>query len=245
MSRKRCLAHALSFVVACAGCAASSGPGAAPDTPAGDGWREVALEPSQGFLDRKARWLDACFEGGGRGKGGLHAQVCRVALQAPVNADVIAAACDKVDARKDTSDFAVASLLRMLWLDRGTHALDEATRARIERTVLGFKYWLDEPGKGRMCYWSENHQILYHSNELIAGLLFPDTGFPNAGITGRGHVDRARPRVDRWLRERATFGFSEWHSNVYFNEDVPALLNLADFADDPATRTRAAGVLDL
>lgn len=197
------------------------------------------------YRARQAEYLDFCFEGSGPEKGGLYGQICRIARGGESNPDPIKQAHEKVTSRKDTSDFTVAALLRMLYLDRRTHAMDADTRSLIEQTVLEFKYWLDEPGQDKMAYWTENHQILFHSNEMLAGLLFPDSVFPNAGMTGKEHVEHALPLTERWLNFRARFGFSEWHSNVYFNEDIPALVNLVDFAEDDEIRVKAAMVLDL
>ncbi len=210
---------------------------------------ELPLTPTAGYLARQAEYLQACTEQAATG--GLYGQVCRVATgQTTYNEATIDKSLAKIALREDTSDFHVAALVRMLWLDRTTHALPEALRTRIEDGLLDFKYWLDEPNRpgqppDKMCYWTENHQALFHSGELLAGLLFPDRVFANDGKTGAEHADHARPRVHRWLDLRGTLGFSEWHSNVYFNEDIPALVNLADFADEPEIRTKAAAVLDL
>ena len=43
---------------------------------------------------------------------------------------------------------------------------------------------------------------------------------------------------------RIKFGFSEWLSNCYFEEDLLALLNLYDFAEDPSIRDRAGLLID-
>jgi len=207
---------------------------------------EVEILPSDGFLTRQAEYLEFCFEHNGPGQGGIHGQVCRAAKGGPTfNKDSIDAACDKVNNREDCADFVAASLLRLLYLDRKNGALSEETRKQIEQALLGFKYWLSEPGDDKMCFWSENHQALFHSAELLAGQLFPDELFPNAGMTGNEHLAHAAPLVERWLDERGRFGFSEWHSNVYFNEDMPALLNLADFAENKTIRLKAKMVLDI
>ncbi len=211
------------------------------------GYEEAPLEASETFLARREQFLSACFEAGGPG-GGIERQVCRVALGelgTALDEDAIDQACARLNAREDTADFRLAVLIRLLSLDATRHVLSEETRAQIEEAVLNFKYWLSEPGQDKMCYWTENHQILYHSGELLAGQLFPDAVFPNAGMTGRQHVAHALPLVQRWLDLRGRVGFSEWHSNVYFNEDIPALVNLADFAEDEAIREKARMVLDL
>lgn len=210
---------------------------------------ELPLAPTAGYLSRQAEYLPVCSLAGATG--GLYGQVCRVAAgETTYNEVAIDKSLAKIAAREDTSDFHVAALARMLWLDRTTHALPDTLRTRIEDGLLDFKYWLDEPNRpgqptDKMCYWTENHQALFGSGELLVGLLFPDRVFPNSGLTGAEHVAHATPAVHRWLDLRGTAGFSEWHSNVYFNEDLPALVNLADFADDPAIRLKAAAVLDL
>jgi hypothetical protein len=216
---------------------------AGPDPDAG--YSEIELAASADYADRQAEYLAFCDENNGPGISSTYGQVCRVAMGHEVDVDSIQGACDKLDVRQDTADFSAAALVRMLYLDDETSALDPDTRALIEDTLLGFKYWLDEPGVDQMCFWTENHQALFHSSELLVGQLFPDTVFSNNGMTGAEHAAHAAPYVERWLDLRGRFGFSEWHSNVYFNEDIPALVNLADYAEDPIIRAKAAAVLDI
>jgi hypothetical protein len=226
----------------CAGPGDTDTDGPDPDA----GYHEIELAAPQAYLDRQAEYLAYCDAANGPGLGGgLYGQVCRVAMGHEVDPDPIAASSEKLYAREDTSDFHAAALLRMLYLDRETGALDEQTRALIEQTLLDFKYWIDEPGVDQMCFWTENHQALYHSSELLVGQLFADEVFSNNGMTGAEHAVHAAPLIERWLDLRGRFGFSEWHSNVYFNEDIPALVNLADFAEDPVIRAKAAAVLDI
>ncbi len=229
--------RALSLVLVLAACT--------PKEPSNADYAVVPLEASQGYLDRKAEYLDYCYENNGPDLGGLYGQLCRVARGDTVNVTAIEESSQKLIERRDTADFTAAALIRMLYLDRETGALDDETRTFIENTLLEFKYWIDEPGVDQMCFWTENHQVLYHSSELLVGQFFADETFPNNGMTGRQHAKHAEPLADRWLNMRGQFGFSEWHSNVYFNEDIPALLNLAEFADNPEIRTKAAAVLDL
>ena len=206
------------------------------------------IEASPAWLARQQAYLQACSAENGHEGGSFNAQVCRVLLGETTYAQPgIDAALEKVNDRLDTADFKVATLVRMLYLDRRAESppLPEAVRQPIEQALLDFRYWLTEQGDDQMCFWTENHQILFHSGELLAGQLFPDTGFSNSGMTGAEHVAHALPLLHRWLDLRGQLGFSEWHSNVYFNEDMPALVNLADFAEDPAIRVKAAMVLDL
>ena len=226
----------------------SCGPAGDTDTDGPDpdaGYSEIELAAPEAFLSRQAEYLAFCDDNNGPGITSTYGQVCRVAMGHDVDVDSIGDACAKLDAREDTADFSAAALVRVLYLDDATQALDPATRALIEDTLLNFKYWIDEPGVDGMCYWTENHQALFHSSELLVGQLFPDVVFTNSGMTGAQHAAHAAPLIERWLNLRGRFGFSEWHSNVYFNEDIPALVNLADYADDPVIRTKAAAVLDV
>ena len=206
------------------------------------------IEASPEFLARQAAYLQTCSEENGHEGGHFYSQVCRVLLGETTYAQGgINGALAKVNDRLDTADFKVAALVRLLYLDRRaeTPPLPASIRDDVTSALLDFRYWLTEPGDDQMCFWTENHQILFHSGELLAGQLFPDEVFSNSGMTGAEHVAHALPLLDRWLDLRGQLGFSEWHSNVYFNEDMPALVNLADFAEDEAIRTKAAMVLDL
>ena len=211
-----------------------------------EGLEAVPIEGTAGLDERRDEYLDACLAATGPGKGSVYGQTCRVAEgMSELNNEQIDAAIAKLDAREDTADFRAAALVRLLYLDDETGALGADRRAAIEKALLAFRYWVDEPGDDKMAYWTENHQILFHSAELLAGQRWPDKAFENSGMTGAEHVAHATPRLKRWMALRGRFGFSEWHSNVYFNEDIPALLNLVDFAEEEALRTQAAMVLDV
>jgi hypothetical protein len=95
-----------------------------------------------------------------------------------------------------------------------------------------------------MCFWSENHQILFHTCEVLAGQLYPDKEFKNVGESGRWHEEKGRRMALSWLQKRASGGFREWDSNTYFEEDVLALAHLADLAEDDELAELAAVVLD-
>ncbi|HUT51908.1 MAG TPA: hypothetical protein VM658_00820 [bacterium] len=211
-----------------------------------EAWEAVAVMPSADYLSRKAQYLAHCNENSGPGSNSVYGQVCRAYVNAgPFDETALYNSMTKLGNREDCSDFQMNALLRILFIDRSNHCLPDALRDDLKATVLNFKYWLDEPGPDDMVWWSENHQVLFHTAELLAGLLYPDEVFPNSGMTGRQHAEHARPMLHEWLDYRGRFGFSEWHSNVYFNEDMPPLVNLADYADEEAIRTKAAMVLDI
>jgi hypothetical protein len=114
----------------------------------------------------------------------------------------------------------------------------------LEACMLNFKYWADEPGADAMWFWSENHQILFHTCEILAGQLYPDHVFSNTGQTGQWHREKGERLALAWLRKRGAGGFSEWDSNCYFEEDVLALTHLASLAENDDVAQMAAVVLD-
>lgn len=201
---------------------------------------QTSIVPTDGYLSRKAQYLEDSLL-----SNGLHAQAARVFMNIPVYEPVIEEALVKINERRDCADFSLNTLLRILYFDRQTSALSPELRAALKDSVLNFKYWFDEPNEDSMIMWTENHQILFHTAELMAGQLYPDEIFPNSGLTGRGHVTHALPYLNAWLDLRGRFGFVEWHSNIYYNEDLPALLNLVEFADDQEIATKAAMIVDL
>ncbi len=151
--------------------------------------------------------------------------------------------CDFIDRRLDCADFRMVSLLRTVY--EWPHLLDRESRDRARLAILNFKYWMDEPGHDSMCYWSENHQILFAACEYLAGQLYPDEVFTSDGRKGREKQERARIRIERWMEYRFLYGFTEWHSNVYYEEDISPLTILIDYARDVGLVERAKMILDL
>ena len=158
---------------------------------------------------------------------------------------ILLGACAYVEGRKDCSDFVLHALLRLLYQFNVHPRLSPHLYERVFATVLGFKYWPDEPGEDSMCTWTENHQILFASAAYLAGQHFPDERFSNSGQSGHEKMAQARPRILRWLDLRERTGFSEWLSNVYYDEDLTALLSLLDFCEDAEMREKARRVIDL
>ncbi len=180
-----------------------------------------------------------------------HAEVARRAGEEPdlsaATAADFAPIFDKLREFRDTGDFDVNRLIT-LYLRAGED-LDPDLAAAVKERILAFKYWWTEPTPAGVIdsqyYWTENHQIIFLANEYVAGQAFPDETFTNADMTGREHVEHATPRLERWMEWRARFGFSEWLSNVYWNEDLMGVLLVAEFADDPDLARQASMVLDM
>lgn len=149
-----------------------------------------------------------------------------------------------IEAREDLADHRLMVVLALL-LD-GAEVLPSSLRAGLEQAVLGFRFWMDEPGEDSMCHWAESHQVAFGACEYLAGRMFPDQVFANDGRRGSQKAERARARLVRWLGNRFRHGFSEWLSGTFYAVDVAALTLLVEHAgDDEELVTRATMVLDL
>jgi hypothetical protein len=157
--------------------------------------------------------------------------------------DGVIGACEYVDGRYDCSDFRLQPLLRIIYVHKDK--VPEDVLSRIKSTFTGFKYWMDQPGEDSMCYWSENHQILFATSEYLAGKYYPDEIFTNDGKTGSEHLAIARDRILIWLEQRWLYGFTEWYSSVYYVEDIAPLANLIEFAEDEEIVAKATAIMDL
>jgi hypothetical protein len=198
------------------------------------------------FDSRREAFLDHCLRNPAPlNTKGAYYELARLAAGGVPHEGVIHATLDYIDQRKDCADFSIHAVLRMLYQFNEHPSLSAGLLDRAQRTVLDFKYWPDEPGIDSLCTWTENHQILFASAAYLFGQLFPDEPFTNSGHTGSEKMTINRPRILRWLDLRFRTGFSEWLSNVYYDEDLTALLSLVDFAVDEEIRQRAAMVIDL
>jgi hypothetical protein len=176
----------------------------------------------------------------------VYSEIAKMALGrwSAVKIDAIMGSIARINQREDCSDFYLAGLLGMLQRYGNDPAFPGELKHPLEECVLNFKYWADEPGSDAMWYWSENHQILFHACEILAGQLYPDRLFTNAGKSGRWHREKGERMAISWLRKRGRGGFQEWDSNCYFEEDLLALSHLADLAENSEVYELAAVIID-
>lgn len=151
-----------------------------------------------------------------------------------------AAALEGVDRRRDCADFALAGLLRMELLGLST----PKESAEIRRASLAFRYWMDEPGTDAMCFDSENHTLLFHGCQLLAGHLYPKEVFNNSGRTGEEQASRALPGIRKWLERIEERGFEEFNSSTYMPITLAAMLNVVDFCGDEDLSKRMGAQID-
>ena len=174
------------------------------------------------YGDYETRRREALADAAER-EGGVYSEIARMELERwpEVNVKVILETIAGIDQRADCSDFYMVGLLGMLHRYAYDPAFPPELKSPLEQCVLGFKYWMDEPGSDAMCFWSENHQILFHACEILAGQLYPDQIFSNAGQDGAWHRAKGERMALAWLRKRAGGGFREWDFELLLRARYP------------------------
>ncbi|MDP2087506.1 MAG: hypothetical protein Q8K20_20110 [Gemmobacter sp.] len=137
----------------------------------------------------------------------------------------------------DCADFA---LVPLLWgRTRFGHLMSDRLRARVDAAILGYRYWMDEPGNDVQWYFSENHALLFHTSAYLAGALLPDATFVRSGRTGADQSATGRDRVRAWLDHFEAWEMAEFNSAPYFPIDLKGLTALYALAPDADIRERA------
>ena len=220
---------------------------APPDYPFGSTPDEYASEPfAADFESRRRAYFEFILNNPAptNPKAPWH-ELARLAAGATPHEGILSAALDYIGALYDCADCTLHAILRLLYQYRHHLRLDKNLFEQARETLINFKYWPDEPGQDTMCTWTENHYILFTAAGYLAGQLFPDVTFINSGRCGEEMMVAFRRRILRWLELRFYTGFSEWHSNVYYDEDLTALLSLVDFCKDEEIQCRSAMLIDL
>ena len=151
--------------------------------------------------------------------------------------------CEYMNRRFDCADFR-AQLLFKIYKDC-YNTLSQRCRELIKKTFLDFKYFMDEPGDDSMCYWSENHQIMFAVSEYLAGQQWQEDTFTNNGMSGKEHMHKAEERIEAWMTQRFNFGFSEYLSNNYLAEDISPMANLIAYCNDEKIVIRMKIIMDI
>ncbi len=209
---------------------------------AGMGLNRYHTAPHATYAERRYAGLDIAA----RMENGLFSEIAKMALGwwQHLSPKAILDAVDGINRRKDCSDFYMVGLLGMVYRFGDDPNFPAELQQPIEDCILNFKYWHDEPGSDAMCYTTENHSILFHTAEILAGQRYPDRIFPNAGQTGAWHREKGERLALEWLHERGVHGFKEWDSNCYFEEDILALSHLIDLAENEQVWEMATVLLD-
>jgi len=153
-----------------------------------------------------------------------------------------------IDGRYDCMDFRMGSLLRIMYVHGGRlKELSPKGARMIEDAFLNAKYWMTEPGEDSMCYWSENHQLLFAVAEYLAGQYWHDRVFTNDGSMGSERMRRGRARIEHWAHQRFDFGYSEFNSTNYYLFNVGPASNFIQFCapEDKGLANKLKMCLDL
>lgn len=145
--------------------------------------------------------------------------------------------------RFDCADFR-AQMLFKIYKDCGDK-LSDRCKELIKKAFLDFKYFMDEPGDDSMCYWSENHLLLFAVSEYLAGQEWPNEIFSNNGMNGKEHMQKAKVRIDAWMEQRFNFGFSEYLSNNYLAEDISPMANYIAYSKDEKSVEQMKIIMDI
>lgn len=149
-----------------------------------------------------------------------------------------------IAAQRVGSDTRLLTLLDDMYKDpAGFAALKNANE--IRRTILGFKYWVDEPGADSIRYWAEGPSLTYNVCAYLAGHFFEQDFFVNSGGLGSLVAQRAETRIRSWLGLCFRRGMNEWLTARTLVDVLATLIVLVDRAPDEDLAQRAAMVTDL
>lgn len=145
----------------------------------------------------------------------------------------------QIEQRFDCSDFLICGLVRYM----KNYNLDEELSARVREVLIHYRYWMDQEGSDAMCFWSENHSLMFYVSAMNVGEMYRDESFTRAHMTGRELYEAGKGRVEQWLEDVEEHGFEEFLSTVYMCVTFAGLLNVIDYTTDEIS-VRAARVTD-
>ncbi|WP_077609820.1 hypothetical protein [Clostridium sp. Marseille-P2415] len=152
---------------------------------------------------------------------------------------IILSELEGVRSRKDCSDFHFIIMIYIYrtYRDRISDQLKEA----LEEAMLNYRYWIDEPGDDVMWFFSENHALLFHCCQYLAGSYLPDRVFTNSGKTGTQVKERGEELLHQWFDEFFREFITEWNSNAYIPVDVLGIGTLYNLTDKGSLLHEKAG----
>lgn len=152
-------------------------------------------------------------------------------------------ALSMISSRADCADFEAVGLVHVLH-KFPVKQWEKNLREEVVQTLLSFKYWIDQPGLDAMCYFTENHQFVWHTAEHLIGAFFENENFTNAKMKGIEHSRHGREMALEWLKRKLDGGFSEYDSNAYLAIDTLALVSLFEYSNDQTIRQYSEALLD-
>jgi hypothetical protein len=157
--------------------------------------------------------------------------------------DEIMVTLGQIERRMDCSDFMTCGLIRFI----KNYEITDEIKCEIKRVMLNFRYWMDEEGQDGMCFWSENHSLMFYQTAYFFGQEYYDDIFIRSGKNGKEMYELAKSRLLEWLNDICLQGFDEFNSGVYSPITFAALLNIVDYGEEELSKlaTQAADLLML
>lgn len=132
--------------------------------------------------------------------------------------------------RKDCSDF---HFIIMIYIYRTFYnRISDTLKDALEEAMINYRYWIDEPGDDVMWFFSENHALLFHCCQYLAGTYLPDRTFTNSGRVGTEVKARGEELLHHWFDDFFREFITEWNSNAYIPVDVLGIGTLYNLTDE-------------
>jgi len=202
----------------------------------------VNIQPAMSIAERKQQALDfICDYGENVVNRTMVILECKqqmtdIALQCMENSLL------KIEAKEDCADFYLSPML--LLITKYRNYLTDELYERIKSSIINFRYWIDEPGNDVMWWFSENHALLFHIGQYLAGHLFADEIFTVSGRKGSQQYLIGKERLEKWFDIFEQYGFAEWNSATYIPVDLIGFFILYMMAPDEDIKLRAKKALD-
>lgn len=206
-------------------------------------WKKLQQKGSEKIEERRKEFLDILCEYGAD-------NIYKVAAMFQTETDIQKAEqillkmLGGVNAREDCSDFCFIVILYIY--KKFYKDLSETARKEIEKAAVNYRYWIDEPGDDVMWFFSENHALLFHICQYLAGSYFPKQVFTNSGRIGQEVKQHGEELLNEWFDAFFEEFVTEWNSNAYIPIDVHGfgfLYNLTD--KDTPLHEKAKKALDM
>lgn len=206
-------------------------------------WKKLFVHGSDSIRERKQQILETIMEYGSDNAykaAAYYEKGCCYDMAEKIILEEIAG----VHARQDCSDFHFTTILFIYF--RFYDKLSEKLKSAIKEAALNYRYWIDEPGDDVMWFFSENHALLFHTCQYLAGTLFADQRFTNSGKSGSEVSLRGRELLDDWFEGFFEEFITEWNSNAYIPVDVHGIATLYNITDtDDALHQKAKKAMDM
>lgn len=146
--------------------------------------------------------------------------------------------------RKDCSDFHFIIMLYLYHTFQET--LSPHLKEELEHTMLNYRYWIDEPGDDVMWFFSENHALLFHCCQYLAGSYLPDRLFVNSSRMGKEVSQAGERLLHEWFEDFFREFITEWNSNAYIPVDVLGIGTLYNLTEQGSSlHAKAKRALDM